>query len=43
MVYAGEAATGALRYLVRQLVATPLVTIDPEDFCDFTQLPAGYT
>ena len=37
-VDAGEAATGALRYLVRQLVATPLAAIDPEDFCDFTQL-----
>ena len=35
---AGEAATGALRYLVRQLAATPLASIDPEDFCDFTQL-----
>jgi hypothetical protein len=35
---AGEAATGALRYLVRQLGATPLASIDPEDFCDFTQL-----
>jgi len=37
-VDAGEAATGAMRYLVRQLAATPLATIDPEDFCDFTQL-----
>jgi proteasome assembly chaperone (PAC2) family protein len=37
-VDAGEAATGALRSLVRQLVATPLAEIDPEDFCDFTQL-----
>jgi proteasome assembly chaperone (PAC2) family protein len=37
-VDAGEAATGALRYLVRQLVATPLAEIDPEDFCDFTQI-----
>jgi proteasome assembly chaperone (PAC2) family protein len=37
-VDAGDAATGALRYLVRQLAATPLATIDPEDFCDFTQL-----
>ena len=35
---AGEAATGALRSLVRQLGATPLASIDPEDFCDFTQL-----
>ena len=30
-VDAGEAATGALRSLVRQLAATPLATIDPED------------
>jgi proteasome assembly chaperone (PAC2) family protein len=37
-VDAGEAATGAMRYLVRQLPATPLASIDPEDFCDFTQL-----
>jgi proteasome assembly chaperone (PAC2) family protein len=37
-VDAGEAATGALRYLVRQLAAEPLAEIDPEDFCDFTQL-----
>src|SRR5262245_40729088 len=37
-VDAGEAATGALRYLVRQLAATPLATIDLEDFVDFTQL-----
>ena len=37
-VDAGEAATGAMRYLVRQLAATPLASIDPEDFCDFTQL-----
>jgi len=28
-VDAGEAATGALRSLVRQLAATPLATIDP--------------
>ena len=35
---AGEAATGALRSLVRQLGATPLASIDPEDFYDFTQL-----
>jgi len=27
-----------MRYLVRQLAATPLATINPEDFCDFTQL-----
>jgi proteasome assembly chaperone (PAC2) family protein len=37
-VDAGEAATGAMRYLVRQLAAAPLASIDPEDFCDFTQL-----
>jgi proteasome assembly chaperone (PAC2) family protein len=37
-VDAGEAATGALRYLVRQLAATPLATIDPEEFVDFTTL-----
>ncbi len=37
-VDAGEAATGAMRSLVRQLAATPLASIDPEDFCDFTQL-----
>src|SRR2546428_5543742 len=37
-VDAGEAAIGAMRYLVRQLAATPLASIDPEDFCDFTQL-----
>ena len=37
-VDAGEAATGALRYLVRQLGAMSLAAIDPEDFCDFTQL-----
>ena len=29
-VDAGEAATSALRFLVRQLAATPLATIDPE-------------
>ena len=37
-VDAGEAATGAMRYLVRQLAAAPLASIDPEDFCDFTQI-----
>jgi hypothetical protein len=37
-VDAGEAATGALRDLVRQLAATPLATIDPEAFVDFTQV-----
>jgi proteasome assembly chaperone (PAC2) family protein len=35
---AGEAATDALRFLVRQLVAEPLATIDLEDFVDFTQV-----
>ena len=35
---AGEAATGALRFLVRQLAAEPLAEIDPEDFVDFTQI-----
>jgi proteasome assembly chaperone (PAC2) family protein len=34
---AGEAVTGAMRYLVRQLAAAPLAAIDPEDFFDFTQ------
>jgi len=33
-VDAGEAATGALCYLARQLTAAPLASIDPEDFCD---------
>ena len=37
-VDAGEAATGALRFLVRQLAATPLATIDPEEFVDFTTI-----
>ena len=37
-VDAGEAATGALRSLVRQLAATPLATIDPEAFVDFTTI-----
>src|SRR5215510_9946196 len=37
-VDAGEAATSALRSLVRQLAATPLATIDPEAFVDFTTL-----
>jgi len=31
---AGEAATGAMRSLVRQLSAVPLASIDPEDFFD---------
>ena len=34
---AGEAATDALRFLVRQLAAEPLATIDLEEFVDFTQ------
>ena len=34
---AGEAATDALRFLVRQLKAEPLAMIDLEDFVDFTQ------
>jgi proteasome assembly chaperone (PAC2) family protein len=37
-VDAGEAATGAMRSLVRELAATPLATIDPEAFVDFTTL-----
>ena len=37
-VDAGEAATSALRSLVRQLAATPLATIDPEEFVDFTTI-----
>ena len=35
---AGEAATGAMRFLVRQLAVEPLAEIDPEDFVDFTQV-----
>src|SRR5438128_61604 len=35
---AGEAVTGAMRYLVRQLSASHLASIDPEDFFDFTQV-----
>ena len=35
---AGEAATDAMRFLVRQLAAEPLAEIDPEDFVDFTQI-----
>jgi hypothetical protein len=35
---AGEAATGAMRFLVRQLAAEPLAEINPEDFVDFTQV-----
>jgi hypothetical protein len=34
---AGEAATDAMRFLVRQLAAEPLATIDLEEFVDFTQ------
>jgi proteasome assembly chaperone (PAC2) family protein len=34
---AGRAATGALRHLARDLEATPLARIDPEDFFVFTQ------
>jgi hypothetical protein len=34
---AGEAATDALRFLVRQLAAEPLATMDLEDCVDFTQ------
>jgi len=37
-VDAGEAATGALRSLVRQLAATPLATVAPEAFVDFTTI-----
>src|SRR5215470_646548 len=37
-VDAGEAATSALRFLVRQFAATPLATIDPEAFVDFTTI-----
>src|SRR6266581_5129384 len=35
---AGEAVTGAMRYLVRHLAASHLASIDPEDFVDFTQV-----
>jgi proteasome assembly chaperone (PAC2) family protein len=34
---AGEAATGALKYLVRSLNATKIASIDPEEFYDFSQ------
>jgi proteasome assembly chaperone (PAC2) family protein len=37
-INAGEAATDALRFLVRQLAAEPLAAIDLEDFVDFTQV-----
>ena len=33
---AAEAATGAIRYLVKRLPATKFAEIDPEDFYDFT-------
>src|SRR5947209_8422342 len=40
---AGQAATGALRHLVRDLSATRLARIDPEPFFAFTQeRPDGY-
>ena len=35
---AGEAATDAMRFLVRQLAAEPLAAIALEDFVDFTQV-----
>ena len=35
---AGEAATDAMRFLVRHLAAVPLAAIDPEDFGDLPQL-----
>jgi len=35
---AGEAVTSAMRHMVRQLEATPLASVDPEDFFDFTQV-----
>src|SRR5919109_3096466 len=35
---AGDAATDAMRFLVRQLTAEPLAAIDLEDFVDFTQV-----
>src|SRR5262249_16293340 len=35
---AGEAATGAMRRLVRQLSAVHLASIDPEEFFDFTKV-----
>jgi proteasome assembly chaperone (PAC2) family protein len=35
---AGKAATDTMRFLVRQLAAEPLATIDLEDFVDFTQV-----
>src|SRR4029450_4501710 len=35
---AGEAVTGAMRYLVRHLSASHLASIDPEEFFDFTKV-----
>jgi proteasome assembly chaperone (PAC2) family protein len=35
---AGEAVTGAMRYLVRRLSASRLASIDPEEFFDFTRV-----
>jgi proteasome assembly chaperone (PAC2) family protein len=35
---AGEAVTGAMRYLVRHLSASSLASIDPEEFFDFTKV-----
>ena len=35
---AGEAVTGAMRHLVRHLPASPLASIDPEEFFDFTKV-----
>ena len=35
---AGEAVTGALRYMIRHLSASRLASIDPEEFFDFTQV-----
>src|SRR5256712_12871432 len=35
---AGEAVTGAMRHLVRQLSASHLASIDPEEFFDFTKV-----
>ncbi len=35
---AGEASSGALRYMTRRLPARKLASIDPEEFYDFTQI-----
>lgn len=35
---AGEAVTGAMRYLVRHLAAPSLANLDPEEFFDFTKM-----